>query len=95
MYLENPNNNKDTAKIPTGQFCHNYDAEIQAIIAAAKKLLNTELGPQPIVFLTDARSVLQALQARKLPDLQTLLSEIHKQCSYHTVNTIPLWYTRQ
>jgi len=88
VYIEYPNNNRDTAKIPTGKFCHNYDAEIQAIIAAAKKLLNTELGPHPIVFLTDARSVLQALQARKLPDLQTLLSEIHKQCRV-TIQWIP------
>lgn len=56
------------------------DAEIQAIVVAVKKLLNTDLGSHPVVFLTDARSVLQALQAKRLPDLQILLYEICRHC---------------
>ena len=81
IYIEYPNNSRDTVKIPTGKFCHNYDAEIQAIVVAIKKLLNTNLGPHPVVFLTDARSVLQALQYKKLPDLQILLYEMCRHCT--------------
>ena len=79
VYIEYPNNSSETLKIPTGKFCHNYDAEIQAIKLAAERLVHTELESQPVVFLTDAKSVLQALQSRKLPDIETILTEMCKQ----------------
>lgn len=80
VYIEYPNNTRDADKISTGKHCHNYDAEIQAIKLATNKLLNnTTLGPHPAVFLTDSRSALQALQSRKLPELQNLLAELCKQ----------------
>jgi ribonuclease HI len=79
VYIEYPNNNRDVIGIPTGKFCHNYDAEVQAIKVAIETLLDTNLDPLPVVFLTDAKSVLQALQTKKLPGLQTLLTELRKQ----------------
>jgi hypothetical protein len=57
-----------------GKFCHNYDAEIQAVKVATERLLNINLGTQSVVFLTDARSALQALQSRRLLSLQVQLS---------------------
>ena len=50
-------------------------------MVAIKRLLTTELGPHPVVFLTDARSVLQALQSNKLQDLHVALYEICRYCT--------------
>ena len=69
VYIKYPHKPRDMIRIPTGKFCNNYDAEIQAIRVATEKLLNSNPYPQPVVFLTDARSVLQALQYEKLIDL--------------------------
>jgi ribonuclease HI len=88
VYIEYPHKPRDTIRTPTGKFCNNYDAEIQAIRVATEKLLNSNPGPQPAVFLTDARSVLQALQSGKLPDLQKLLTELSSQCRV-TMQWIP------
>lgn len=79
VYIEYPNNTRDMARVPTGKYCHNYDAEIQAIKIATEKLLNTNSGTQPVVLLTDAKSVLEALLSGKLPVLRTLLSELGGQ----------------
>lgn len=79
VYIEYPHKSRDMIKTPTGKFCNNYDAEIQAIRVAAEKLLNSSPGPRPVVFLTDARSVLQALQSGKLTDLQKPLIELSNQ----------------
>jgi ribonuclease HI len=38
--------------------------------------LNINLGTKPVVFLTDARSALQALQSRKLLDQQVQLYQL-------------------
>jgi ribonuclease HI len=44
-----------------------------------ERLLKINLGKQPVVFLTDARSALQALQSRKLLGLQVQLSQLCNQ----------------
>ena len=88
MYIEYPNNTWDTARVPTGKYCHNYDAEIEAIKIATEKLLNTSHGTQPVVLLTDAKSVLEALLSGKLPALRTLLSELSRHHKV-TIQWIP------
>jgi ribonuclease HI len=66
VYIEYPNKTTETIRVPTGKFCHNYGAEIQAIKVRKERLLNINHSTQPVVILTDARSALQALQSRKL-----------------------------
>ncbi|CAG5134764.1 unnamed protein product [Candidula unifasciata] len=79
VYIEFPDGTRDKSSVPTGKYCHNYDAETQAIKIATDKLLNSNLGSQYVVMLTDAKSVLEALQSRKLPELQTLLTQLSVQ----------------
>jgi ribonuclease HI len=81
-YIEYPNNTRDMVRTPAGKHCHNYDAEIEAIRLGIQKLLNSNLCTQSVVFLTDSKSALQALQSRKLPDLQGMLAVL---CTQHRV----------
>ena len=46
-YIEYPHRPRDTIRTPTGIFCNNYDAKIQAIRVATEKPLNSNHGPQP------------------------------------------------
>jgi ribonuclease HI len=80
VHIEYPNDETDIHQLPTGKFCHNYDAEILAVVVAIKRLLNIDIGPHLVAFLTDARSVLQALESNKLPDLQVVLYETCRYC---------------
>ena len=38
VYIEYLNNTRDTARLPTGKYCHNYDAEVKAIKIANKEI---------------------------------------------------------
>ena len=78
-YIEYPNNTIDKISIPTGKYCNNFDAEVRAIIAAVEKLSDSRIVTCPVVILTDARSVLEALQCNKLSDLKDGLSKIGLQ----------------
>jgi hypothetical protein len=51
VYIEFPNKTTETIRVPTGKFCHNYDAEIQTIKVATERLLNINLGICLIVFI--------------------------------------------
>jgi hypothetical protein len=58
------------------------DAEIEAIKLGTQKLLNSNFGTWSVVFLTNSKSALQALQFRKFPDLQGMLAVL---CTQHKV----------
>ena len=63
--------------IPTGLHCsNNYKAEEEAINHAAQIIAENVDHTTPVVFLTDALSVLQALTNDKLPKLEQTLSTI-------------------
>ena len=62
--------------IPTGKNCTNYRAEIEALVHAARILGEATDEQDQVVFLTDARSVLEATTAGKLPQLQKALNSL-------------------
>ena len=78
VYVRFPNGEKKCARIATGDRCSNYNAEIQAMILAAKEV--TEIGDprDPIVILTDAKSVLQELGSRKIATLQKEIQSLQR-----------------
>jgi ribonuclease HI len=89
VYIEYPNKTTETIRIPTGN-CHNYDAEIHTIKIATERLLNFNLGTQPVLFLTDATSAIQVLQSRKSLSLQVQLSQLCNQRKV-TLQWIPFY----
>ena len=76
IYIEYPNGEKKTKANPTGLYCSNYKAEEEAIIHAAQIITNDDDNTTPVVFLTDALSVLQALINDKVPNLEQALHNI-------------------
>ena len=68
--------------MPTGNFCTNYKAEVEALILAAETI-HSRAGPNiQVVFLSDALSVLQAFNSSQLPQLERALGRL---CSLRTV----------
>jgi len=62
--------------IPTSLYCSNYKAEEEALIHVAHTITDNVNSTIPVVFLTDALSVLQALTNDKLPLLEKALLNI-------------------
>ena len=60
VYIESPDERMITSATPTGAFCSNYAAEIQAIISATGELKESPIECHQIVFLTDSSSMLNA-----------------------------------
>ena len=78
-YLNSPTRPQPPSAYPQGHIANNYDSEVWAIEAAVQELTSSNLETQSVVFLTDAKSVLEALQAGKLPELIEALSGVSKQ----------------
>jgi ribonuclease HI len=76
IFISYPDGHQETRHIPTGKFCSNYTAEVQALEQAAKMIYNTNSDCQQVVIFTDALSVLQALKGGKLPHLRNELSKV-------------------
>ena len=74
IYIQHPNGHRQAEAIPTGLYCSNYKAETEALKQAAR-IIQTEENSQ-VVLLTDAKSVLEALAAGKLPQLQEEIQQI-------------------
>ena len=87
VFIKLPNGHEETISKPTGTHCSNFKAETEALLTAAnevKKLIDNDCQ---IVFLTDSKSALEALQSGKLPKLQEALDEIN--CSRIVLQWIP------
>ncbi|GFS07423.1 ribonuclease H [Elysia marginata] len=77
VYIEWPDNSSSKISIPTGKKCTNYKAEAEALQEAAKVLVNNEANHYAkVVLLTDARSVLDALDSTKCPEVNALAQAI-------------------
>ena len=64
---------------------NNYKAETEALGAAAAHIENSPHLSHRIIFLSDALSVLQALQTGKDTDLNNLVSNLTRPCMKHKV----------
>ena len=54
VYIESPDETIITSATPTGDFCSNYAAEIQAIVYATEELKESPTECHQIVFLTNS-----------------------------------------
>ena len=85
VYVKYPDGTDDRLSFATGLYSTNYKAETEALRAAAKHIENSPHLSHRVVFLSDALSVLQALQTGKDTDLNNLMSNITRLCMKHTV----------
>ena len=80
-----PDGTDDRLSFATGLYSTNYKAETEALRAAAAHIENSPPLYHKEVFLSDALSVLQALQIGKDTDLNNLVSNLTRLCMKHTV----------
>lgn len=87
VYIHYPNGQRQAKAVPTGLHCTNYRAEVEALVHAATTIKETAQANSQVVFLTDAKSVLEAASANKLPHLQETLHDI--TCTRLVLQWIP------
>ena len=71
-----PSGRRETCQMATGKHCSNYRAETEALMKAVSLIIDSQEEVSSVVFLTDARSVLEALQNNKSPDLAKVLNHL-------------------
>ena len=76
VFVRSPDGITRSEAIPTGMNCTNYRAEVEALVHATRILSDAIDEQGQVVFLTDARSVLEATTAGKLPHLQKALNNL-------------------
>jgi len=76
VYLRLPCGEVKDFSIATGDRCSNYSAEVEALTHAVKKVMEFGDPRDPVVFLTDAKSVLQSLENGKLQQLEEALHRL-------------------
>ena len=85
IYIQYPGGREDRICFATGLFSTNYKAEAEALKAAAAHIEKSTFSSPSVVFLTDALSVLQALQSGNNTELNDLSSALAPLCTSHTV----------
>ena len=85
VYVKYPDGTDDRLSFATGLYSTNYKAETEPLRAAAAHIENSPHLSHRVVFLSDALSVLQALQTGKDTDLNNLVSNLTRLCMKHTV----------
>ena len=85
LYIKYPDGTDDRLSFATGLSYTNYKTETEALRAAAAHIENNPHLSHRVVFLSDALSVLQALQTGKDTDLNNLVSILTRLCTKHTV----------
>ena len=76
VHIKTPEGHTITAGIPTGKHCTNYTAEVAALLHAAALVCDVQSDCSQVVFLSDAKSVLEALAGDKLPHLMEKLQDV-------------------
>ena len=70
VFVRSPDGTTLSEAIPTGMNCTNNRAEVEALVHATRILIDATDEQGQVVFLTDARSILEATTAVKLPHPQ-------------------------
>ena len=78
ILLQFPDGQSTAVSVATGRHSTNYHAETEALVQAAVMVQSSEDHCQQVVFLTDALSVLQALENDKLPHLTSALQQVRR-----------------
>ncbi|XP_041349619.1 ribonuclease H1-like [Gigantopelta aegis] len=78
IHIDFPCGDNLETSVATGLHCTNYRAETEALIQAASIIQHCTEDCQQVVFLTDALSVLEAIETDKLRNLSTKLQQITK-----------------
>ena len=81
IIIQYPSGATQTANSATGKHCTNYRAETEALKQAAIVVKDSLEPCSPTVFLTDAISVLEALQTNKSPLLAAQMQEVMQSSS--------------
>ena len=84
-YIEYPDGKEDRQCFATGIFSSNYKAEAEALRAAASYVMNSPNTSKSVVFLSDALSVLQALQSGKDMELNSLSNSLAQLCKNYNI----------
>ena len=87
VYIEYPNGQWQAEAVPTGIHCTNYRAEVEALVHAANTISSRANPDSKVVFLSDALSVLQAVNNNNLLCLEKALQNV--QCLKTVLQWIP------
>ena len=85
VYVQYPGGREDRICLATGLYCTNYRAEAEALKTAAAHIEISPHASHNVVFLTDALSILQALQSNKDSELNDLSASLASLCRSHAV----------
>ena len=85
IYIKYPDGQEEKISKATGVYSTNYKAEVLAIQMAATHVTNSPHTSKNVFFLSDAMSVLQAIEIHKDKELNSLFSSLDLLCKTHTV----------
>ena len=77
VHIRYPTGDIEENKAPTGTNCSTYKAEVEALKLAMDMI--AEIEETQVVFLTDARSMFQAMVTEKERELTNKLADLSKQ----------------
>ena len=85
VYIQYPGGREDRLCLATGLYSTNYRAEAEAMKTAAAHIEASTHASHNVVFLTDALSILQALQSNRDTGLNDLSASLASICQRHRV----------
>ena len=85
VYIQYAGGKEDKISLATGLYSTNYKAEAEALKTAAAHIETSTHASLKVVLLTDALSVLQALQSNRDTELNDLSTALASLCRRHEV----------
>ena len=85
VYIQFAGGKEDKISLATSLYSSNYKAEAEALKTAAAHIEVSTRTPPDVVLLTDALSVLQAIQSNRDTELNDLSAALASLCRRHAV----------